>query len=77
MIKLPILLVLAAFSLTCLSGCAAVGSLLKSVMQLPRSVLGTVTDAEGKPIAPSEPTADQPIDSQVGEAVSIVVTPVK
>ncbi len=77
MIKRSLILFFAAFSLTCLSSCAVVGGLLRSVLQLPGSVIGSVTEAEAGPEAPTEGVNEQPLRASNQADVSIVVTPVK
>ncbi len=77
MIRRSILLLFAAFSLTCLSGCAAVGSIVRTVLQLPRTAIGALTEADGNSVAPTESVVDNPYDPDSPTRVSIVVAPVR
>lgn len=78
MIKRLLTLSAAAALVTSLSSCAAVAGLVTSVLRLPGSVIGAVTESETEPASPYEraPGVVPEVQALDQEEVSIVVTPI-
>lgn len=68
--------VLACLTATSLSSCAAAGSLVKSVLRVPGSLLNSVTDGDTPDMTKGQPLPGQPEEGGAPE-VMVVVTPLE